>query len=241
MAQENRKSLGRYRSHNEHHYKEDPKVTLEDSWSGSNEDDHEETNEACLMAVGSQSWKTRILLYVQGKDNGEMLIDSIENGTFKLAKEITVKADDGTDITRKQTPDDLAHKDRLRYDSEGHIAKKCTTNKKVKDSEWFIDKMLLAQAQEARVALNEEDQEFLADRLEENDDYCDDETTANAIFMASFSSAGSLNDDRVALTYDSNTLYELPHYDTCLDDDMPNLCNVISYAEYMVTIEDEAA
>ncbi|GKC73865.1 hypothetical protein Tco_1119748 [Tanacetum coccineum] len=65
------------------------------------------------------SWKTRILLYVRGKDKGEMLIDSIENGTFKLAEEITVKADDGvTDITRKQTPDDLAHKDRLRYDSD---------------------------------------------------------------------------------------------------------------------------
>ncbi|GKG62833.1 hypothetical protein Tco_0636564, partial [Tanacetum coccineum] len=49
----------------------------------------------------------------------------------------------------------------------------CTAKKRVKDAEWFKDKMLLAQAQEASVVLNEEQQDFLADRLEENDD-CDD-------------------------------------------------------------------
>ncbi|GJV29245.1 retrovirus-related pol polyprotein from transposon TNT 1-94 [Tanacetum coccineum] len=63
------------------------------------------------------------------------------------------------------------------------------------------DKMLLGQAQKAGVMLNEEQQDFLANRLEENDD-----ATANAIFMASLSSAGSLNDDTVTPTYDSNTL-----------------------------------
>nr|GEX29096.1 hypothetical protein [Tanacetum cinerariifolium] len=55
----------------------------------------------------------------------------------------------------------------------GHIAKQCTTKKRVKDSEWFQDKMLLAQAQEARVVLNDEQKDFLADSLEETDD-CDD-------------------------------------------------------------------
>nr|GFC76270.1 hypothetical protein [Tanacetum cinerariifolium] len=43
----------------------------------------------------------------------------------------------------------------------------------VKDSEWFKDNMLLAQAQEAGVVLNDEQHEFLADRLEETDD-CED-------------------------------------------------------------------
>ncbi|GJZ20912.1 hypothetical protein Tco_0557951 [Tanacetum coccineum] len=51
-----------------------------------------------------------------GKENGEMLIDSIKNGTFKLTKEIIVQAVEGvTDITCEQTPDDLAPKDRLRF------------------------------------------------------------------------------------------------------------------------------
>nr|GEV15425.1 hypothetical protein [Tanacetum cinerariifolium] len=65
------------------------------------------------------SWKTQILLYIRGKKNGKMLIDSIEKDPYKLAKEIIVKGDDGlTDITREQTPGDLAPKDRLRYDSD---------------------------------------------------------------------------------------------------------------------------
>ncbi|GJZ88743.1 retrovirus-related pol polyprotein from transposon TNT 1-94 [Tanacetum coccineum] len=97
---------------------------------------------------------------------------------------------------------------------EGHIAKQCTVKKRVKDSEWFTDKMLLAQAQDAGVVLNEELQDFLADSLEKNDNYkdllvtsynkssmanqlmpydsdYDDEATANAIFMENLSPIGS--------------------------------------------------
>ncbi|GJR16539.1 retrovirus-related pol polyprotein from transposon TNT 1-94 [Tanacetum coccineum] len=92
---------------------------------------------------------------------------------------------------------------------EGHIAKQCTARKKVKDFEWFKDKMLLAQAQEAGVVLNEVQQDFLADNLEETDDCedlqlqattnfkvdnvdaydsdCDDEATTNAIFVTNLS------------------------------------------------------
>ncbi|GJS67002.1 integrase, catalytic region, zinc finger, CCHC-type containing protein [Tanacetum coccineum] len=114
---------------------------------------------------------------------------------------------------------------------EGHMAKQCTTRKKVKDSEWFKDKMLLAQAQEAGVVLDEEQHDFLADSLEETDECedlqlqatpnfkpdhadiydsdCDDEATTNSIFMANLSLVGSLNDDTIAPHYDSNTLSEL--------------------------------
>nr|GEW21660.1 hypothetical protein [Tanacetum cinerariifolium] len=104
----------------------------------------------------------------------------------------------------------------------------CTTGKRVKDSEWFKEKMLLAQAQEAEVVLDEEQQDFLSDSLEETNDCedlqlqattkfkadqvdaydsdCDDEATTNAIFMANLSYVGSLNDDMVAPHYDSDTL-----------------------------------
>nr|GEY29954.1 integrase, catalytic region, zinc finger, CCHC-type, peptidase aspartic, catalytic [Tanacetum cinerariifolium] len=56
---------------------------------------------------------------------------------------------------------------------EGHMAKQCTARKMVKDYEWFKDKMLLAQAQEAGIVLVEEQQDFLADSLEETND-CED-------------------------------------------------------------------
>nr|GFA84782.1 hypothetical protein [Tanacetum cinerariifolium] len=88
--------------------------------------------------------------------------------------------------------------------------------------------MLLAQAQEAGVVLDEEQHDFLADSLEETNDCedlqlqattnikadhidaydsdCDDEATTNEIFMANMSHVGSLNDDTVSLHYDSDTL-----------------------------------
>ncbi|GJX22814.1 hypothetical protein Tco_0227259 [Tanacetum coccineum] len=124
------------------------------------------------------------------------------------------------------------------------IKNRSTAKKRVKDSEWFKEKMLLAQAQEAGVVLDEEQQDFLADSLEETDD-CedlqlqatanfkadhvdaydsdyDDEAIANPIFMANFSPVGSLNDDTVSPCYDYDTLFEVPHYDTYHDSDVLN-------------------
>nr|GEU99943.1 hypothetical protein [Tanacetum cinerariifolium] len=97
------------------------------------------------------------------------------------------------------------------------MAKQCTVRKRVKDSEWFKEKMLLAQAQEARVVLNDDQQEFLAESLEEindcddlqlqattnfkaghvdaNDSDCDDEATVNAIFMENLSHFGAFKKD----------------------------------------------
>ncbi|GJQ92175.1 ribonuclease H-like domain-containing protein [Tanacetum coccineum] len=50
------------------------------------------------------SWKTRIWIYIKGKENGEMLIDSIINGPFQLKKEITIPGVNGAaDEKRAQT------------------------------------------------------------------------------------------------------------------------------------------
>ncbi|GJT60505.1 retrovirus-related pol polyprotein from transposon TNT 1-94 [Tanacetum coccineum] len=141
---------------------------------------------------------------------------------------------------------------------QGHMAKQCTARKRVEDSKWFKDKMILAQAKEAGVVLDEEQQDFLADSLEETDD-----STTNAIFMANLSPVGSLNDGMVAPRYDSDTLSEVPHYDTYHDSDMFNSniqelgyieniisnnesydelkdnSDVISYTNYMLTIRND--
>ncbi|GJR02044.1 hypothetical protein Tco_0525028 [Tanacetum coccineum] len=267
------------------------------------------------------SWKTQILLYIRGKENGEMLIDSIKKAVniillglpvdiytlmnhYQTAKEILDRVKElmeCTEMTKHERasmlydefdnasmlydefdkltsePRESIHSYYLRYaklindmnmipmsmsnmqintkfvnhlqpewsSGEGHIAKQCTAKKRVKDFEWFKDKMLLARAQEAGVVLHEEQQDFLADRLEDNDDYCDDQATATAIFMASLSSAGSLNDDTFTSTYDSNTLSETEYNEHSISHDdsyveLTSDSNVISYAEYMVTIQDEA-
>ncbi|GJY63248.1 hypothetical protein Tco_0464708 [Tanacetum coccineum] len=167
------------------------------------------------------------------------------------------------------------------------MAKQCTTKKRAKDAEWFKEKMLLAQAQKAGVVLHVDQQDFLADILEENDDCddlqlhttanfkadhvdsydsdCDDEATTSAIFMVSLSPVGSINGDIVGPTYDSDILFEVPNYDTYHETDVLNSdiqeteytkhivfnnescdeltsdSNVISYADYMVTIENDDA
>nr|GEX20980.1 hypothetical protein [Tanacetum cinerariifolium] len=158
---------------------------------------------------------------------------------------------------------------------------------KGENAKWFKEKMLLAQAQEVGVVLHEDQQDFLNDIMEEMEDcddlqfqttsnfkedhvdtydsYCDDKATTCVIFMASLFPARSLNDDTVALTYESDILFKVPHYDTYHKNDVLNYVvqeteynehfvsnndsydeitsdnNVISYADYMVTIENDAA
>ncbi|GJZ66596.1 hypothetical protein Tco_0623292 [Tanacetum coccineum] len=59
------------------------------------------------------------MLYIRGKENGEMLRDSVENSPYKFKSEITIKDTDGvTDIRRAQRLEDLARDDKLRYDSD---------------------------------------------------------------------------------------------------------------------------
>ncbi|GJU50896.1 hypothetical protein Tco_1220451 [Tanacetum coccineum] len=73
-----------------------------------------ETHPLMLEKGMHDSWKTRILLYNRGKENGEMLIDSIENCSYQLLPKITVKVADGvTNIKRKQTVVDLSQEEKL--------------------------------------------------------------------------------------------------------------------------------
>ncbi|GJU16478.1 retrovirus-related pol polyprotein from transposon TNT 1-94 [Tanacetum coccineum] len=97
---------------------------------------------------------------------------------------------------------------------EGHIAKQCIAKKRL------------------QAIAN-----FKADHVDAYDSDCDDEATANAIFMANLSPFGSINDDIVA------PLTELNEHFVSYDDSYVELTsdsNVISYAEYMVTIQDES-
>nr|GEU31585.1 ribonuclease H-like domain-containing protein [Tanacetum cinerariifolium] len=59
------------------------------------------------------SWKIRILLYIDGKENGEMLLDSIKNGPFQF-KEITVPATETTvEEKRMQELKDLSPEEKF--------------------------------------------------------------------------------------------------------------------------------
>ncbi|GJW33746.1 hypothetical protein Tco_0053778 [Tanacetum coccineum] len=60
------------------------------------------------------SWNTRILLYIEGKENGEMLLDSIEKRS-RFNQMITVPANETKEEeTRLQEIKDLSPKEKLR-------------------------------------------------------------------------------------------------------------------------------
>nr|GEY23701.1 retrovirus-related Pol polyprotein from transposon TNT 1-94 [Tanacetum cinerariifolium] len=82
-----------------------------------------------------------------------------------------------------------------------HMARQCTKQKRLRNSSWFKEKMLLVQAQESGQVLDEEQLTLLADPgiLE-----------AKAVLMANLSS------------YDSNVLSKVPQRNSYQNDDMLN-------------------
>ncbi|GKC89919.1 retrovirus-related pol polyprotein from transposon TNT 1-94, partial [Tanacetum coccineum] len=95
----------------------------------------------------------------------------------------------------------------------GHIARNCTQPKCLQNSEYFKDKMLLMQAQENRVALDEEQLLFIAaDDCDAFDSDVDEAPTAQTMFMANLSSAYLVYDE-VGPSYDSDILSEVHDHD----------------------------
>ncbi|GJT37142.1 hypothetical protein Tco_0937007 [Tanacetum coccineum] len=67
-----------------------------------------ETRPPMLEKGMYESWKTRIILYIRGKENGEMLKDLIDNGPYQFKSENIVKDIDGViDIPRPQRLEDI--------------------------------------------------------------------------------------------------------------------------------------
>nr|GEU48050.1 retrovirus-related Pol polyprotein from transposon TNT 1-94 [Tanacetum cinerariifolium] len=90
-----------------------------------------------------------------------------------------------------------------------HIARNCNQPKRLQNSDYFKEKMLLMQAQENEVDLDEEQLLFLAGGQPNT---FDDET----MFMANLSFADPVYDE-AGPSYDSNTLSEVHDHDNFLD------------------------
>ncbi|GJU58869.1 hypothetical protein Tco_1236635 [Tanacetum coccineum] len=163
---------------------------------------------------------------------------------------------EGTELTKQEKESKLADEfDRFAsekgymihsyYMRGGYFAKQYTVKKRVKDSEWFKEKMLLAQQQEVGIEIDAEQKDFLDDGLEGFVSDCedlqlnatsilitdkvdvynlevDDAPTTSAIFMAKLSPVGSINGNEVHPSYDSNILSELPNYDIYQANEMFN-------------------
>nr|GEU41120.1 hypothetical protein [Tanacetum cinerariifolium] len=92
----------------------------------------------------------------------------------------------------------------------GHLARNCTQPKRIQNSKYFKDKMLLMQAQENRVALNEEQLLFIASGQDNAvDEDVDEQPT---IFMANLSSTDPVY-DKAGPSYASDSLSEVHDHD----------------------------
>ncbi|GJX89281.1 integrase, catalytic region, zinc finger, CCHC-type containing protein [Tanacetum coccineum] len=124
----------------------------------------------------------------------------------------------------------------------GHIAWNCTQPKRPQNSKYFKDKMLLMQAQENGVALDEEQLLFTAsgqdNAIDEDADDCDafdsdvDEApTVQTMFMENLSSADPVYDEANP-SYDSDILSE-PNYVVDSHADYTSDSNMIPYDQYV--------
>nr|GEU35337.1 retrovirus-related Pol polyprotein from transposon TNT 1-94 [Tanacetum cinerariifolium] len=94
----------------------------------------------------------------------------------------------------------------------GYIARNCTQPKRPQNFDYFKDKMLLMQAQENWVALDEEQLLFLADDCDAFDFDVDEAPMAQTMFMVNLSSADPVYDE-AGLSYDSDILSEIHDHD----------------------------
>nr|GEW75946.1 hypothetical protein [Tanacetum cinerariifolium] len=98
------------------------------------------------------------------------------------------------------------------YNGIRHIARSCTQPKRLQNFDYFKDKMLLMQAQENGVALDEEQLLFLADDCNTFDYDVNEVPMAQTMFMANLSSADPVSDE-AGLSYDSDILSEVHDHD----------------------------
>ncbi|GJX23252.1 retrovirus-related pol polyprotein from transposon TNT 1-94, partial [Tanacetum coccineum] len=100
----------------------------------------------------------------------------------------------------------------------GHKARECPRPKRLQDSDYFKDKMLLMQAQEngaKDLALNV-DHIFEADQCDAFDSDVDETHSIQTMFMINLSSEDPIYDE-VGPSYDSNTSFEVQDHDTFVD------------------------
>nr|GEW00171.1 hypothetical protein [Tanacetum cinerariifolium] len=103
------------------------------------------------------------------------------------------------------------------YNRIRHIARQCTHPKSPHNSKYFKDKMLLMQAQENEVVLDEEQLLFIVvDQCDAFDFDVDEAPTVHTMFRENLSSADPIYDD-VGPSYDSDILSEVRDHDNYID------------------------
>ncbi|GJS36160.1 hypothetical protein Tco_0534542 [Tanacetum coccineum] len=128
---------------------------------------------------------------------------------------------------------------------EGHMARQCTQPKRPRNADWFKEKILLIQAHESGVVLDEEQLAFLAnlgtDDLDAFDSNYDEAPSSRAMLMANLSSYDSdvLLDVPISDNFQDNSLLDHNVPDHTFDIEITSDSNIITYDQYMKDTESE--
>ncbi|GKB67245.1 hypothetical protein Tco_0928657, partial [Tanacetum coccineum] len=117
------------------------------------------------------SWQSRMVLYIQGLVvptfcPSDDLIESLNKEMAFISTSVTSRYPQTNNQVR--TSSNLRNQATIQ-DGEGHVVKQYIQMKWAQNLEWFKEKMLLAEFQEAGVILDEEELAFLADTWERVD------------------------------------------------------------------------
>nr|GEV15627.1 integrase, catalytic region, zinc finger, CCHC-type, peptidase aspartic, catalytic [Tanacetum cinerariifolium] len=188
-----------------------------------------DTRSPMLDRTDFASWQQRIRLYCQGKENGVNILKSIDKGPFQMGtfRETIAKGKEGAFHLGPERPrvySDLSPEKNDRYNADIRatniliqgfpkdiytLINHCTA-KDIWDNVRMLleDKMLLMQAQETGVALDEEQLLFIAaNNYDAFDSDVDEAPTAKTIYMANLSSTDPIYDE-AGPSYDSKILSE---------------------------------
>nr|GEY36275.1 hypothetical protein [Tanacetum cinerariifolium] len=169
------------------------------------------------------SFNTRNQAIIQG---GRVTVQQVQGRQRKTYFGTTYK-DNATSSKENTTSGHARVVKCYNYQGEGHMARQCTQPKRPRNTSWYKEKAILAEAQEAGQILDEEQLTFLADprilagqaqtiiphnaafQTEDLDTYdsdCDDLSNAQVVLMANISN------------YDSDVISEVPNSETYLND-----------------------
>nr|GEZ90344.1 hypothetical protein [Tanacetum cinerariifolium] len=179
------------------------------------------------------SWQQHIRLYCRGKENGVNIMKSIDEGPFRMGtlRETLTEGTEGALHRGQEQPQ--VYSNLTSKEKERPLTRNCTQPKRPQNSEYFKDTMLLMQAQENGVALDEDHLLFIAGRQDNAiDEYveqpvqdltlnvdnvfqvddCDEAHTVQTMFMANLSFVDPVYDE-AGPSYDSDILSEVHDHD----------------------------
>ncbi|GKB95204.1 hypothetical protein Tco_0981341 [Tanacetum coccineum] len=190
------------------------------------------------------SWKSKMELYMQNREHGRMILESVKHGPliWPTIEENGQPSDVYSLVNQHRVSKDLWEKVQLLMQGEGHMARWYLKPKRKRDVTWFRDKVLLLEVQGSGKVLNEEELAFLADL---------GVAEAKAVIMANLSSyrsdvlsevphSGNTHNDMINHSAQEMPYSEQTHRVNYSENEITGDSNIIPYSQYLLETQNAA-